>query len=181
MFSSLFSLYSPSLLLSSPPSHLLSRVPKQRQKKMTLSLFIGLGYALSSMTWLGRLSIFFCRSRWMKLCEWVLCFYFYFLNFITFEADTNLNFAFEMKQLVLDSLMEFVKVGNGGRFHSAIYHRLLHNIVSLLLALDSVFDQLLIISFLLAASLLNTSWSGFRLACVQVLQVHWYPVFSGHW
>lgn len=79
------------------------------------------------------------------------------MNFITFEADTNLNFAFEMKQLVLDSLMEFVKVGNGGRFHSAIYHRLLHNIVSLLLALDSVFDQLLIISFLLAASLLNTS------------------------
>lgn len=81
----------------------------------------------------------------------------FFLNFITFEADTNLNFAFEMKQLVLDSLMEFVKVGNGGRFHSAIYHRLLHNIVSLLLALDSVFDQLLIISFLLAASLFNTS------------------------
>ncbi len=26
--------------------------------------------------------------------------------------------------------MEFVKVGNGGRFHSAIYHRLLHAIVS---------------------------------------------------
>lgn len=27
--------------------------------------------------------------------------------------------------------MEFVKVANGGRFHSAIYHRLLHAIVSL--------------------------------------------------
>lgn len=26
--------------------------------------------------------------------------------------------------------MEFVKVGNGGKFHSAIYYRLLHNIVS---------------------------------------------------
>lgn len=26
--------------------------------------------------------------------------------------------------------MEFVKVGNGGKFHSAIYHRLLDSIVS---------------------------------------------------
>lgn len=31
---------------------------------------------------------------------------------------------------MLDTIMEFVKVANGGRFHSAIYHRLLHAIVS---------------------------------------------------
>ena len=35
-----------------------------------------------------------------------------------------------VKEVVLDSLMEFVKVANGGRFHSAIYHKLLHSIVS---------------------------------------------------
>ncbi|KAJ7969096.1 nucleolar complex protein 4-like [Quillaja saponaria] len=34
-----------------------------------------------------------------------------------------------LKEVALDSIMEFVKVGNGGRFHSAIYHKLLHNIV----------------------------------------------------
>ncbi|RDX98207.1 Nucleolar complex protein 4-like B [Mucuna pruriens] len=34
-----------------------------------------------------------------------------------------------LKELVLDTLMEFVKVANGGAFHSALYHKLLHNIV----------------------------------------------------
>ncbi|XP_015931566.1 protein NUCLEOLAR COMPLEX ASSOCIATED 4 [Arachis duranensis] len=34
-----------------------------------------------------------------------------------------------VKEVVLDTLMEFVKVANGGRFHSAIYHRFLHSIV----------------------------------------------------
>lgn len=31
---------------------------------------------------------------------------------------------------MLDTLMEFVKLGNNGRFHSAIYHKLLQTIVS---------------------------------------------------
>nr|XP_016458375.1 PREDICTED: uncharacterized protein LOC107782057 [Nicotiana tabacum] len=35
-----------------------------------------------------------------------------------------------LREVVLDTLMEFVKVGNGGKFHSAIYHRLLHIFVS---------------------------------------------------
>ncbi|XP_020239451.1 nucleolar complex protein 4 homolog isoform X2 [Cajanus cajan] len=34
-----------------------------------------------------------------------------------------------LKELVLDTLMEFVKVANGGAFHSALYHKLLHSIV----------------------------------------------------
>ncbi|XP_021811477.1 nucleolar complex protein 4 homolog B [Prunus avium] len=34
-----------------------------------------------------------------------------------------------LKEVVLDTIMEFVKSGNGGRFHSAIYHRLLRSIV----------------------------------------------------
>ncbi|KAG4954707.1 hypothetical protein JHK87_040301 [Glycine soja] len=31
-----------------------------------------------------------------------------------------------LKELVLDTLMEFVKVANGGTFHSSLYHKLLH-------------------------------------------------------
>ncbi|RZB91788.1 hypothetical protein D0Y65_023972 [Glycine soja] len=34
-----------------------------------------------------------------------------------------------LKELVLDTLVEFVKVANGGAFHSSLYHKLLHSIV----------------------------------------------------
>ncbi|KAF7816456.1 nucleolar complex protein 4-like protein [Senna tora] len=34
-----------------------------------------------------------------------------------------------LKEVVLDSIMEFAKLANGGKFHSAIYHRLLNSIV----------------------------------------------------
>ncbi|KAK1577028.1 hypothetical protein Q3G72_018555 [Acer saccharum] len=34
-----------------------------------------------------------------------------------------------LREVVLDTLMEFVKLGNNGRFHSAIYHKLLQTIV----------------------------------------------------
>ncbi|CAI0471334.1 unnamed protein product [Linum tenue] len=34
-----------------------------------------------------------------------------------------------LREVVLDAIMEFVKAGNRGKFHSAIYHRLIHNIV----------------------------------------------------
>ncbi|CAL5430653.1 unnamed protein product [Camellia sinensis] len=33
-----------------------------------------------------------------------------------------------LRELVLDTIMEFVKVGNGGRFHSSIYHRFIYSI-----------------------------------------------------
>ncbi|KAJ8540299.1 hypothetical protein K7X08_030218 [Anisodus acutangulus] len=39
--------------------------------------------------------------------------------------------------------MEFVKVGNGGKFHSAIYHRLLHSIVHSSLEVDDILLDLL--------------------------------------
>ncbi|VFQ95872.1 unnamed protein product [Cuscuta campestris] len=34
-----------------------------------------------------------------------------------------------LREAVLDALLEFVKVGNSGKFHSSIYHRILHSIV----------------------------------------------------
>ncbi|CAH9106725.1 unnamed protein product [Cuscuta epithymum] len=34
-----------------------------------------------------------------------------------------------LREVVLDALMEFVKVGNSGKFHSSIYHRIIHSIV----------------------------------------------------
>ncbi|KAJ8570966.1 hypothetical protein K7X08_037938 [Anisodus acutangulus] len=48
-----------------------------------------------------------------------------------------------LREVVLDTLMEFVKVGNGGKFHSAIYHRLLHSIVHSSLEVDDIFLDLL--------------------------------------
>ncbi|KAH0686821.1 hypothetical protein KY290_020196 [Solanum tuberosum] len=48
-----------------------------------------------------------------------------------------------LREVVLDTLMEFVKVGNGGNFHSAIYYRLLHNIVHSSLEFDDILLELL--------------------------------------
>lgn len=48
-----------------------------------------------------------------------------------------------LREVVLDTLMEFVKVGNGGKFHSAIYHRLLHSIVHSSLEVHDILPDLL--------------------------------------
>ncbi|MCI29129.1 nucleolar complex protein 4, partial [Trifolium medium] len=34
-----------------------------------------------------------------------------------------------LKEVVLDTLMEFVKVANGGAFHSSLYNRILRSII----------------------------------------------------
>ncbi|XP_059647363.1 protein NUCLEOLAR COMPLEX ASSOCIATED 4 [Cornus florida] len=47
-----------------------------------------------------------------------------------------------LREVVLDTIMEFVKVGNGGRFHSAIYHRLIQSIVHSALEIDIFLDFL---------------------------------------
>ncbi|XP_010548163.1 PREDICTED: nucleolar complex protein 4 homolog [Tarenaya hassleriana] len=41
-----------------------------------------------------------------------------------------------LREIVLDTLMEFVKLGNRGKFHSAIYHRLLQAIVHSSVSID---------------------------------------------
>ncbi|KAK4273649.1 hypothetical protein QN277_016999 [Acacia crassicarpa] len=43
--------------------------------------------------------------------------------FVSPQSDETL------KEVVLDAIMEFVKVANGGKFSSSIYHKLLHSIV----------------------------------------------------
>ncbi|MCD7462410.1 hypothetical protein HAX54_048496 [Datura stramonium] len=48
-----------------------------------------------------------------------------------------------LREVVLDTLMEFVKVGNCGKFHSAIYHRLLHSIVHSSLEVHDILPDLL--------------------------------------
>ncbi|KAL2512577.1 CCAAT-binding factor [Abeliophyllum distichum] len=48
-----------------------------------------------------------------------------------------------LREVVLETIMEFVKVGNGGKFHSAIYHKLLHSIVHSTLAIDDSLLDLL--------------------------------------
>ncbi|GFS37661.1 CCAAT-binding factor [Actinidia rufa] len=47
-----------------------------------------------------------------------------------------------LREVVLDTIMEFVKVGNGGRFHSAIYHRFIQSIVHSTLGIDVLLDLL---------------------------------------
>ncbi|CAN0881056.1 Protein NUCLEOLAR COMPLEX ASSOCIATED 4 [Linum grandiflorum] len=47
-----------------------------------------------------------------------------------------------LKEVVLDAIMDFVKVGNRGTFHSAIYHRLIHNIVYSTTPVDFIVDFL---------------------------------------
>ncbi|XP_021278974.1 nucleolar complex protein 4 homolog [Herrania umbratica] len=47
-----------------------------------------------------------------------------------------------LREIVLDSFMEFVKLGNGGRFYSAIYHKLLHSIVHSPTAVDTLSELL---------------------------------------
>lgn len=53
-----------------------------------------------------------------------------------------------LREVVLDTLMEFVKVGNGGKFHSAIYHRLLDSIVHSSLEVDDILLDLLASKYL---------------------------------
>lgn len=48
-----------------------------------------------------------------------------------------------LREVVLDTLMEFVKVGNGGKFHSAIYHRLLDRFVHSSLEVHDILPGLL--------------------------------------
>ncbi|KAM1031474.1 hypothetical protein ACFX2C_035258 [Malus domestica] len=47
-----------------------------------------------------------------------------------------------LREVVLDTIMEFVMFGNGGRFHSAMYHRLLRSIVYTTSPVDLMLDLL---------------------------------------
>ncbi|XAR68096.1 hypothetical protein NMG60_11003106 [Bertholletia excelsa] len=47
-----------------------------------------------------------------------------------------------LREVVLDTLMEFVKVGKGGRFHSVIYHRFIQGIVHSPVNTDVLLDFL---------------------------------------
>ncbi|XP_064987752.1 protein NUCLEOLAR COMPLEX ASSOCIATED 4-like isoform X2 [Musa acuminata AAA Group] len=47
-----------------------------------------------------------------------------------------------LRDVALDAIMDFVKLGKDGRFHSAIYHRFLHRIVRATSAVDPLLDLL---------------------------------------
>ncbi|GMP93474.1 hypothetical protein CsSME_00043287 [Camellia sinensis var. sinensis] len=47
-----------------------------------------------------------------------------------------------LRELVLDTIMEFVKVGNGGRFHSSIYHRFIYSILHSTVGIEIFLDLL---------------------------------------
>ncbi|XP_031390982.1 nucleolar complex protein 4 homolog isoform X2 [Punica granatum] len=47
-----------------------------------------------------------------------------------------------LKEIVFDTIMEFVKLGKGGSFQSAIYHRLIHSIVNMPADIDLLLELL---------------------------------------
>ncbi|KAL7181280.1 hypothetical protein ACSBR1_040203 [Camellia fascicularis] len=47
-----------------------------------------------------------------------------------------------LRELVLDTIMEFVKVGNGGRFDSSIYHRFIYSILHSTVGIEIFLDLL---------------------------------------
>ncbi|KZV37889.1 nucleolar complex protein 4B-like [Dorcoceras hygrometricum] len=57
--------------------------------------------------------------------------------FISSKSDDAL------REVALDAVMEFVKVRSAGKFHSAIYHKLLHSIVHCMLDIDDSLLDLL--------------------------------------
>lgn len=73
------------------------------------------------------------RSKFDELVQSLL------LVFVSPQSEDAYVF---LREVVLDTLMEFVKLGNGGKFHSAIYHKLLHSIVHSTESVDSVTDLL---------------------------------------
>ncbi|XP_051144323.1 protein NUCLEOLAR COMPLEX ASSOCIATED 4 isoform X2 [Andrographis paniculata] len=52
-----------------------------------------------------------------------------------------------LREVVLDAIMEFVKVGHAGKFHSAIYHRLLDVLVHSTISSDDVLFDLLVAKY----------------------------------
>lgn len=82
---------------------------------------------------------FFCEFEmgiWLILLGFAsFCFFWWVLLEMLFFCLSDLGFVFcgvmGVQEIALDTVMEFVKVGNSGRFHSAIYHKFLHSIVSL--------------------------------------------------
>ncbi|KAL6497948.1 hypothetical protein OROHE_026794 [Orobanche hederae] len=52
-----------------------------------------------------------------------------------------------LREVVLDSVMEFVKIGNAGKFHSAIYHKLLRAIVNSELGVSDILLNLLVTKY----------------------------------
>ncbi|KAI8533278.1 hypothetical protein RHMOL_Rhmol11G0285300 [Rhododendron molle] len=61
-------------------------------------------------------------------------------SLLDISASPHSNEA--LREVVLDTIMDFVKVGNGGRFHSAIYHRFIQSIVHSAIGIDVVLDVL---------------------------------------
>lgn len=47
-----------------------------------------------------------------------------------------------LKDVVLDTIMEFVKTGNAGKFNSSIYHKFIHNIVHSTMPVDNLLHSL---------------------------------------
>ncbi|KAJ0968998.1 hypothetical protein J5N97_021875 [Dioscorea zingiberensis] len=59
------------------------------------------------------------------------------------EVTVSPQSAEELRDFSLDALMEFVKLGKEGKFQSAIYHRLLQNIIQSTSSVDTLLDMMM--------------------------------------
>ncbi|CAK9177931.1 unnamed protein product [Ilex paraguariensis] len=73
-----------------------------------------------------------------------------FDDFVQSLIDITISSQCEgtLREVVLDTLMEFVRVGNGGRFHSGVYHKFLHSIIHSMLGVDDILLDLLASKYL---------------------------------
>ncbi|KAL6963580.1 hypothetical protein U1Q18_034591 [Sarracenia purpurea var. burkii] len=120
-----------------------------------------------------------------------------FDDFTNSLIDISVNPQSEeaLREVVLDTIMEFVKVGNGGKFHSAIYHRFIQSIVNSTVGIDCLLDFLASKYFKyidvryftyitvgkLAQTLGEKGISGTYLACLLILVIFKFrhqPLFS---
>lgn len=70
------------------------------------------------------------------------------------------------QEVVLDTIMEFVKLGNGGNFYSAIYHRLIQAAVSDKLVLNIYFYYINVFFSNLSISLFMSKCSDYSCSLV---------------
>ncbi|KAJ0655889.1 putative nucleolar complex protein [Helianthus annuus] len=74
------------------------------------------------------------RSKFDEFVEFLIR-----LSVSTTLVEEALRVIMALIEVVVDTLMECVKVGNAGKFHSSIYHKFIHTMVSLLLCFCTIY------------------------------------------
>ncbi|KAH1127233.1 hypothetical protein GYH30_015988 [Glycine max] len=113
------------LTFVSPPHHVLESLLSHHS--FFLPLLPKLPSSSASAAATTALSVVGDQSEFIYL-SWLRSKFYEFLKSL-FNVLASPQGDETLKELVLDTLMQFVKVANGGAFHPSQYHKLLHSIV----------------------------------------------------